>query len=165
MAETGTPTRYRVMHHIGGFPHKEGTAGIDQAILGGVDNLQIITLDDLPEGIDTKRLIDVGALRKATSEEIEAFEELGQEGARTLGTGTAPAFTTGNDTARGAGERGSKEGQGTPRTGTGMTKGELSENTVADLRVMAKEQGIEGAASMNKAELLDALTAPPEGTE
>jgi hypothetical protein len=158
-------TKYRVMHHIGGFPHEEGKAGIDQAILGGVDFLQIITLDQLPSNIDTKRLIDIGALRKATSEEIEAFEESGAEGARTLGTGTSPALTTGNETPRDPGAVGSREGQREPRTPTGMTKGELSEHTVPELREMAKEAGIEGAGQMNKSELLDALTRPPDAEE
>lgn len=163
MAETEqTATRYRVMHHIGGFQAKEGEASIDSTILGGVDTLHIITLDELPSGTDTDRLINLGALRKATSEEIEAWESGGAEGARTLGAATSPAFTTGDETPRDAGAVGSKEGQSTPRTLTGKTKGELSELTVPELKEMAKEAQIEGYSSMNKAELLDALTAPQD---
>lgn len=157
-------TKYRVMHHIGGFPAGEGEAPTDMMLAGDDDNFSIINADDLPKGTDVDRLVRLGSLRTATSDEIERHDERAKQGARTLGSATSPAATTGNATDKDAGTVGDTEGQGAgARTPTGISKGELSEKTVPELREMARERGdIEGYSTMNKADLLNALTSPQD---
>lgn len=147
-----TKKYYRVMHHIGLSPDAtqklegDGAAVTGELIRGGSEDFNIITLDQLPEDIDTDRLIRLGALRPATSEEIEKHQ--GGAGSGSVDT------TTGNTTLHGTDGSVANTGEGDNK----LTKGELSEFTVIDLREMAKERNIEGYSSMNKAELLDALT-------
>ncbi len=168
-------TKYaRVMHHIGGLSGQNDNSDM---IRGGEDEFTLITDKDLPEGIEKEqvaRLFELGALREATPDEVERWEV--SKGLRKPAAADADvtAFTTGNETLQGGqgaapvgggadeAELGSGAAIGSAgHSGTykGLTKGELSEFTVPELKGMAKEEGIEGYAEMNKDPLLEALLA------
>jgi Zn ribbon nucleic-acid-binding protein len=189
----------RVRQHIGGLPHSQPDKNkppVPRTMHIGGEGDDVLTLvhrDTLEEweddGVDIMRLIKLGALAPATDEEVARWEREGRQTGGGTPTPTdsavSPAFTTGNETPRGAGQVGDQTGIATlgadARTGrrdvglaplgdaatsntglpNGMTKGELSEKTVVELKEMAKERGIVGYSNMTKAELLDALTAPP----
>ena len=176
----------RVMHHIGGF---SGANDNSSMIQGGEDVLTLMTVDDVPKGTDVKRLVDLGAIREATPDEVKRWEI--QQGIREDDGDPAAAveFTTGNQSLHvdenpertGAAKRGggapddnagdgtgllggkgdadSKDETTTSGTYKGMGKGELSEYTVPELKDFAKEEGIEGYATMLKDDLLTALTS------
>lgn len=178
----------RVMHHIGGLSGKNDNSTM---IRGGEDELNLISREDIPEGADVERLFSLGALRKATPDEIKRWEvskglradspddedfvdfTTGSEGlkegeggsATSEGTQAGKGKTEGQQAAAGqpgAGEAGAGSTGHADVTadGTfkGLGKGELSEYTVPELKDFAKEAGIEGYGSMNKDDLLNALT-------
>jgi hypothetical protein len=168
----------RVMHHIGGLSAKNDNS---QMIRGGEDELTLITQADIPEETNVERLFSLGALRAATPDEIKRWEvskglavdspddedfvdfttgseglKPGQGGSATSeGTVAGKGKTEGQQAAAGQGAGQQADADGTYK---GMGKGELSEYTVPELKDFAKAEGIEGYASMNKDDLLNALT-------
>jgi hypothetical protein len=171
----------RVMHHIGG--HAGATAASDM-ILGGEDNFTLLSQEELQkmvdEGVDVERLVTLGSLREATPDEVMKWEVA--EGIREAAPDSKffANFTTGNETlhsevggAVGASLDDSKapgsanapvdEGDDDAVSSSGsasykgMTKGDLSEYTVPELKEMAKEEGVDGYATMLKDDLLNAL--------
>jgi hypothetical protein len=88
-------------------------------------------------------------------------------GAATVGAGAddagknddASALANAGAALGGTGGAGSAGHQETTNNPKGMTKGELSEFSVPELKAFAKEQGIEGYNDMKKDDLLDALTS------
>ncbi len=183
MAKIEEQIRYaRVMHHIGG--HAGATSASDM-ILGGEDNFTLLSEAELKkmagEGVDVERLEKLGSLREATPEEVTKWEVA--KGIREAAPDSKffANFTTGNEPlhpelgdtggAVGASLDDSKApGSANEPVGDdaavasngsasyqGMTKGELSEYNVPELKEMAKEEGVEGYATMLKDDLLNAL--------
>jgi hypothetical protein len=143
--------KYRVMHHIGGFQPTE-TEPMHDHIPGGIEHLNIITLDTLPPEINLDRLVTLGAIRPATEAEIAEFDK-GNHGVQDTIREDEPnpeQFATnptgkGDDTGKINIEK--------------MSKAELSNFTKADLVIEAQARQIPGYTIMNKEELLDALVA------
>lgn len=87
---------FRVMHTIGGL------LGNAEAITGDADNLRLVARDEMPQGVDFDRLVGVGALRKATPEESDAWLLIQAN----MPAPAATRFTTGNETPVGQGAKG-----------------------------------------------------------
>jgi hypothetical protein len=165
----------RVMHNIGGLT---GANDNSDMIRGGEDTLTLIKEGDLPEGLDVKRLIDLGAIRPATEDEVARWEgktvtpdftgfttgnqplhpELGDKGGAAA-AGTPDSSTAGSTPDNPLGDGQQAGGDATGQSYKGMGKGELSEYTVPELKDFAKEAGIEGYTHMVKDDLLNALLA------
>lgn len=166
----------RVMHHIGGLSGQNDNSDM---IRGGEDDLNLVTQADMPKDMTedaVKRLFELGALREATPDEVKQWET--SKGIRdpAADMDAETRFSTGNETLHGepgaapvggggdgkdkdpgSGLAGGQASTGHSQTYDGMGKGELSEFTVPELKELAKKEGIEGYADMNKDPLLEAL--------
>jgi len=137
------------MHHIGGFTPTEDELMQDH-IPGGVEHLNIITLDRLPENINLDRLARLGAIREATPAEVTEYDK-GNHGVQDTLREDEPEL---EDFASNPVGRDDKTGKVDPQR---MSRAEMSEFTKADLIIAAQENKIVGYSSMSKDELLDSL--------
>jgi hypothetical protein len=141
--------RYRVMHHIGGFTPTEDEL-IHDHIQGGIEHLNVITLDKIPENINLSRLVRLGAIREATQAEIEEYDK-GNHGVQDTiredepDAEKFPSNPIGKDDVT---------GKVNPLV---MSRAEMSMFNKADLITAAQEHKIIGYSAMSKDELLDAL--------
>lgn len=143
--------RYRVMHHIGGFTPTEEELMQDH-IQGGVEHLNIITLDRIPENINLARLFRLGSLREATAAELAEYDK-GNHGVQDTIREDEPDATEFSSNPIGKDDI---TGNVDPQS---MSRATMSNFTKADLIVAAQANQITGYSQMTKDELLDALAA------
>lgn len=143
--------RYRVMHHIGGFTPTEEELMHDH-IPGGIEHLNIITLDKIPENINLARLFRLGALREATQAELTEYDK-GNHGVQDTIREDEPDATEFPSNPIGKDDI---TGDIDPQV---MSRAQMSSFTKADLIVAAQANQVVGYSQMTKDELLDALAA------
>ena len=179
----------RVMHHIGGLSGKNDNADMIRGGEDELNLVTETSFPAEMKEADVKRLFDLGALREATADEVKQWEISKGIRVASDDMDAETQFTTGNETLHGVpgaapvgggaddaqsggagadklGDPGAELGNGQSQadagqgqTYKGMSKGQLSESTVPELKQMAKDEGVEGYADMTKDPLLDALLA------
>src|SRR3954470_14079131 len=106
--------------------------------------LREMKIDDLRERAREEGVSGASSLRK--EELVDAISALHREGR---------AGSSGNRSGKGSGNG---SGNDTPDT-PGLSETELREMKIDDLRERAREEGVSGASSMKKEELVDAVSA------